>query len=508
MQQKAMAVAVAAALAAPAAALAQGSSVQIYGGISASFEFAEAKGADTSAVPAGGGSSIRGGNLGGGAYVAAGSANPNVNEPSRTRTQSAGSNLGFRGREDLGNGLYVGFQGEMAMNMGGTTPVGVSANGVFLSWRNSGVWVGGRWGEVGLGLWDLPFNLNQTTGAGHAAYANASTVMAAGLLGGGLGSATATISGQDFGQFCGASGLGATATSCFQNAASFHRRNGNQLWYQSPTWAGFRGRVSYGATSGATSNASNDGSPTPGGIKPYLWGVGLQYTLGGLYAGLGYEYHKDYIAAAARAMGTNITTTGALVASTAGTACAGLGNGFALGGQLAGGGVGATAACIPTGSATAPGISGDTSDAWNANLRYTFGFGLSLGGYYEWAEWKMNYGNTTGAEVGLLSQVKRDAWRLDAAYQLGAHTFGIQWGQGRELKGSAQNSSFNGNGTGTDVWIFGYAYSMSKRSSLFAYYTMVDNETNSRSNGIVFNGIGPNAGGDPKYLGVGIRHLF
>ena len=35
----------------------------------------------------------------------------------------------------------------------------------------------------------------------------------------------------------------------------------------------------------------------------------------------------------------------------------------------------------------------------------------------------------------------------------------------------------------------------------------VDNETNSRSNGIDKNGIGPNAGGDPKYLGVGLRHL-
>jgi hypothetical protein len=37
---------------------------------------------------------------------------------------------------------------------------------------------------------------------------------------------------------------------------------------------------------------------------------------------------------------------------------------------------------------------------------------------------------------------------------------------------------------------------------------MVDNEVNGRVNGIVFNGVGPNAGGDPKYLGAGIRHLF
>ena len=66
MQKKVMAVAVAAALAAPAVALAQGSSVQIYGGLSVSGEFAEAKGADTSLAPLASGSSIRGGNLGGG----------------------------------------------------------------------------------------------------------------------------------------------------------------------------------------------------------------------------------------------------------------------------------------------------------------------------------------------------------------------------------------------------------------------------------------------------------
>jgi predicted porin len=500
-----MAVAVTAALAGPAVALAQaGSSVQIYGGISVAGEIAEAKGADTNAAPVGGGSSIRGGAVGGGAY-----ASTNVNEPARTRTQGAGSNVGVRGREDLGNGLYMGFQAELAMQLGGVTPVSPSGSGVFASWRNSGVWLGGRWGEVGLGLWDTPFNLNQTVGAGHAPYANASTSMSAGLLGGGLGSTAAgTISGQDFGQFCGASGLGATQSTCFNTAFSFHRRQSNSIWYQSPTWAGFRGRIVYGATSGATGNASNDGSPTPGSVKPQLWGVGVSYTLGGLYAGIGYEYHEDYITAAARAMGTNVTTTGALLASTAGTACAGLGNGFALGGQLAGGGFGATAACMPTGSATAVGLSGDESTGWNANLRYTFGFGLSLGAYYETIEWKMDYGNATGAEVGLLRKIEREAWRLDAAYQLGAHTFGIQWGQGRKLKGNAQNASFNGDSTGADVWILGYAYSLSKRSSIFAYGTFVENDSNARSSGIVFGGIGPNAGADPRYYGVGLRHLF
>jgi predicted porin len=498
MQKKVMAVAVAAALAAPAVALAQGSSVQIYGGLSVSGEFAEAKGADTSAAPAAGtgGSSIRGGNIGGGAYASDG-----VNQPSRTRTQGAGSNFGIRGREDLGNGLYMGFQAEASIAIGGVTPVSPGGNGLFAGWRNTGLWLGGRWGELGLGLWDLPFNMNQTVGAGHAPYANASTSMSAGLLGGGLGStAAATSSGQDFGQFCGASALGASASTCFSNAASFHRRQSNQIWYQSPTWAGLRGRVAYGATSGLTSNATNEGAATPGEVKAQLWGASVSYTLGGLYAGVGYEYHEDYLTTAVRSgLGG-----GVLGGAIPGFATAG----FNLGGNPVAAGSSATLAAIPVGSGTAVGASGDESWGWNANLRYTFGFGLSIGAYYESIEWEIDYGNSTGAEVGLLQKVEREAWRLDAAYQLGAHTFGIQFGQGRQLKGSVSNGSFDGSNTGTDVWILGYAYSLSKRSSLFAYGTFVENDTNSRASGIVFGGIGPNAGADPRYYGVGLRHLF
>ena len=80
--------------------------------------------------------------------------------------------------------------------------------------------------------------------------------------------AAATVSGQDLGQWCG-SNFGQSATStinsgnCLAWATSFNRRVGNSVWYQSPNWAGFSGRVQYGATSGATSNATNSGRPLP-----------------------------------------------------------------------------------------------------------------------------------------------------------------------------------------------------------------------------------------------------
>ena len=531
MQKKVMAVAVATALAAPAAALAQGSSVQIYGAISMSGEYAQAKGADTNSVltplTQGNGSSIRGGNVGGG-YVSAANAGlipgipsaENVNEPGRTRTQGAGSNVGVRGREDLGNGLYMGFQAELAMQQGGVTPQGGVAGGVTATWRNSGLWLGGRWGEVGLGVWDSPFTVNTNTlGAAHAPYANASTTFAAGLLGGGTSAAAATVSGQDLGQWCGAN-FGQTSTStlnsgnCLSWATSFNRRVNNSLWYQSPNWAGFSGRLQYGAVSGATSNATNSGAPFPGSVKPQLWSLGLNYTLGGFYGGLGYEYHKDYITAAARSIGT----AGFATIAQQTTNCPG---GFALGGTAlnAAALTGNTTACMPVGSGVANGLSGDDSNAWNVNLRYTFAFGLSIGGYYEWVKWKMDYANNPGFDGSgsvvscalgdcNVTEIKRQAWRLDAAYQLGAHTFGLQYAHGNDIKGQVQGGGFNGDSTGVNGWILGYGYSLSKRSSIFAYGTMINNDTNARFSGIVFNGIGPNSGGDPRYVGVGLRHLF
>src|SRR5262245_30066635 len=345
MQKKVMAVAVATALAAPAAALAQGSSVQIYGAISMSVEGAQAKGADTNSaltpLTQGGGSSIRGGNVGDG-YTTPG-APENVNEPLRTRTQGAGSNVGVRGREDLGNGLYMGFQAELAMQQGGVTPQGGVSGGVTATWRNSGLWLGGRWGEVGIGVWDSPFTVNTNTlGAAHAPYANASTTFAAGLLGGGTSAAAATVSGQDRGQWCGAN-FGQTSTStistsnCLSWATSFNRRVGNSVWYQSPNWAGFSGRVQYGVTSGATSNATNDSSTFPGSVKPSLWSVGLNYPLGGLFVGAGYEYHGDFITAATRSIGTagfNAINAGLGAGTTTAVGIAGFGcaPGFALGG--------------------------------------------------------------------------------------------------------------------------------------------------------------------------------
>src|SRR5438105_15186374 len=120
MKLKQMTLATRATLAAPAAALAQ-SNVQIYGTLNADFESVKATGSS------------------------------GTNFPSRSRVTSNSSNLGFRGTEDLGQGLRAFFQIESAVNLDNGTQSG------FFASRNSAAGLLGGWGQVFLGQWDSPY---------------------------------------------------------------------------------------------------------------------------------------------------------------------------------------------------------------------------------------------------------------------------------------------------------------------------------------------------------------
>ena len=51
-------------------------------------------------------------------------------------------------------------------------------------------------------------------------------------------------------------------------------------------------------------------------------------------------------------------------------------------------------------------------------------------------------------------------------------------------------------------------YLRGSKSSWLHTKPAFNNDTNARYSGILSAGIGPNAGGDPRYVGVGLRHLF
>jgi len=219
----------------PAAALAQ-STVQIYGTLNADVESVKAEGGS------------------------------GTNFSSRSRVTSNSSNIGFRGTEDLSQGLSAFFQVESQVNIDSGTSSGFWAS------RNSGVGLRSDYGQVLLGQWDSPYKfstlrIDPTGDTGIAAYT--------GILGG-TGSITAGQGGSNFAE-----------------RASFDRRVSNVVQYWTPGWKGLSGRFAYGA------GDTNIGSTSTGvaentGLKPSLFAGAAIYEAGPLYATLAHEQHKDF----------------------------------------------------------------------------------------------------------------------------------------------------------------------------------------------------------------------
>ncbi len=126
MNKKLMAVAVAGALAAPAVAFAQGSTVQIYGTLKAEYGFVK--------MP----------------KVTTGNSYNNWDG-----LNSGSSNIGFKGEEKLGGGMSALFQCESDMRFLG----GGAARSGTLCDRNSALGLKGSFGSVFVGNWDSPDKL-------------------------------------------------------------------------------------------------------------------------------------------------------------------------------------------------------------------------------------------------------------------------------------------------------------------------------------------------------------
>ncbi|HVK56160.1 MAG TPA: porin [Burkholderiales bacterium] len=187
MNKNLIALAVAAAVAAPAIALADNSTVSIYGTLNVDVESVQAK----SAAGAG------------------------VNLERRNRVSNNSANIGFRGVEPLGGGVDAWFQIE--------NNVPIDSGGGGWSNRNSAVGLKGSFGNVNLGLWDTPYKFS--TGRLDP-FGNTSIAAYTGVVGGNVSPLN---------------------TGNAANRASFDRRQQNFVQYWSPNLGGFSGRVGYGA---------------------------------------------------------------------------------------------------------------------------------------------------------------------------------------------------------------------------------------------------------------------
>jgi predicted porin len=235
MQKKLLALAVASALA-PAAALAQQSTVEIYGRANLGLDTYEAKG-----------SSIDGNSY-----------------KSRMRVFDQGSRLGFRVNESLGGGmrafvvLETGVNFDRGDNLGQTNTVANASSGFWAS-RASYAGVGGDWGDVRFGRQDVWWSNGLIAQTG----ANYINTAADGLTTGG-----------------------------FQAVAVPSTRTPNVASYNSPTFGGFNASV-YWAPNGSTDTTSEGQAFTgTNQKKANLMAITGRYTGGPFRAQFDWGEHK------------------------------------------------------------------------------------------------------------------------------------------------------------------------------------------------------------------------
>ncbi len=235
MNKRLMAVAVAGALAAPALAFAQASTVQIYGNIT--FEYGVAN---------------------------QGPGRPNVD----FADGPGGSAIGFRGEEKLGGGLAAWFQCESSADIRGIE--GPTDNGFCT--RNSGVGLKGAFGNLHFGRWDTPMKLALNVGT--------------------VGAEETGLLGMSFVAFGGSGGANSITKS---NRSRWKRRDVGMVSYQSPDVSGFQVRAAITPGNAVAVNGAVDATVN---AEPRTQSVSVIYAKGPLGVGLGYERHIDFNAVA------------------------------------------------------------------------------------------------------------------------------------------------------------------------------------------------------------------
>ena len=273
MNKKLMALAVAGAFA-PALAMADDSTVTIYGKISLGFESAKAEGCTANAAGACSGPT----NLATGSSVG-------QNIPNRTRVTDNASYIGFRANEPLGGGLNAFFQIDSYIKPDGPSGRSTAFNASTFATRDSLVGLRGPFGEVALGKSRTYFA--DHIPAGDTLFLKSSLAASISALFG----ATSTIGGQ------------ATALASLTPAGGFAPANAegrgavdaggfrdNVLRYTTPNWGGFTAGLTYVAPEGTTNIPTNTALSNAG--KASDKGIGVRLTY--LNPNLGFATYSFY----------------------------------------------------------------------------------------------------------------------------------------------------------------------------------------------------------------------
>ncbi|RXZ31018.1 porin [Oxalobacteraceae bacterium CAVE-383] len=199
-----------------------------------------------------------------------------TNNTNLTAMDSPNSRLGFRGTEDLGDGLKAIFQ----LEMGFSSDTGQATDASAPFSRNTFVGLSGNFGTIRLGNMDTVYK--------------------------DLGDQMNML-GIVSGNFMGTSNILSKPSFTVNGASSFHLRRTNSFYYESPQMAGFTGLFDWSPNEVA-------GSASSGVIS-----TGVKYENGPVYAALAYESHKDMFGGSngvagnggTAALTSNLTTPGA-----------------------------------------------------------------------------------------------------------------------------------------------------------------------------------------------------
>lgn len=387
--------------------------------------------------------------------VSANGASSGTGYASRTRIATNSSLIGFKGTEDLGNGLKAMFQVENQISLDGPSSTTTNSQSMGNGWNTRDTFVGlsGGFGAVLAGYVSTP---QRSTAAKYdlmpGATGSGSSLNMIGRvnLGGVTQGALGTTNNFDAST---AVGGGQSVTN---NVGTIFRSQA--LAYVTPVFKGFNGVIAY------VPNENRDNTATGTGYKrnQYGWNAAANYANGPINVSLAYLKLND---------------------------------------------IGAISAI---GGAGAP-FSGDQNHTnWLLGASYDLSPSTKVSFMYD--NFKGKLGLSAGGEV----EVKRNAFYLAGKQSFGANDLVVAYMRNDDNKVNGVGGSFGD--TGAQAWSVRLAHNFSKRTQAYAIYTQIENEANAvydfnaidpavpggtgGGNGVV------SAGADPRVLGVGIRHSF
>ncbi|WP_434517270.1 porin (plasmid) [Dechloromonas sp. ARDL1] len=387
--------------------------------------------------------------------VSANGASSGTGYASRTRIATNSSLIGFKGTEDLGNGLKAMFQVENQISLDGPSGTTTNSQSMGNGWNTRDTFVGlsGGFGAVLAGYISTP---QRSTAAKYdlmpGATGSGSSLNMIGRvnLGGVAQGALGTTN--NFGEST-AVGGGQSVTN---NVGTIFRSQA--LAYVTPVFNGFNGVIAY------VPNENRDNTATGTGYKrnQYGWNAAANYANGPINVSLAYLKLND---------------------------------------------IGAISAI---GGAGAP-FSGDQNHTnWLLGASYDLSPSTKVSFMYD--NFKGKLGLSAGGEV----EVKRNAFYLAGKQSFGANEIVLAYMKNGDNKVSGLAGNF-GN-SGAQAWSLRLAHNFSKRTQAYAIYTQIKNESNAVYDFNAIDSVAPagtgggvgtlNAGADPRVLGVGVRHNF